>query len=90
MPEVYLTAPQVAQALGLNVYTVLRYAKHTKKFPNARLLHESRRKGYRFPASDVLAYAHTENEEIVRQAEAVIASVFAEQSHTAEAGAGTK
>lgn len=78
MQEVYLSAHDAAAALGLSYYTVCRYAK-ARRFPNARLRDNNRRKGYRIPDGDILAYALVQGQDVVRQAEEVIAQVRARQ-----------
>lgn len=72
----YLSAHEAAKALGLSYFTIVRYAGGDEpKFPNARLRDNSRRKGLRIPASEVLAYAAQQGEDVVAQAERIIAEV---------------
>lgn len=77
MDEVYLTAREAATALGLSYYTITRYAGKGGKFPNAKLRDGSRRKGYRIPDTDVLAYAMAEGHDRLRIAEAAISKIRA-------------
>lgn len=83
-----LTVEQAADALDLSIWTVLRHIREDKArkkegkpliFPNAYLLHNSRKHGYRIPERDVLAYAQNQGESLVQQAIIIVEDAREEQ-----------
>ncbi|MDB5057238.1 MAG: hypothetical protein JWO59_710 [Chloroflexi bacterium] len=70
MAEMELTVDQVAEALGVQPFTVKRWIR-AKRFPRAYLLHGSKKFGYRIPLGDVVAYAATQSELMVEQVHSI-------------------